>query len=149
MNKAENTTTATKQPAPCDTDTLLALKSAGKSYREIAQITGISKDRINRKIKDLLPTYNTEQYKTLRADILAEMQRKLLLQCDPERLKKMPAASAILAACQLYDKERIERGLSNNDQPIMVIIKSPSVTIDQSNKVIDIESSSISDKTSK
>lgn len=148
MNKAEDNKHATQQSTQCDTDTLLALKSAGKSYREIAQITGISKDRINRKIKHLLPTYNTEQYKSLRADILAEMQRKLLLQCDPERLKKMPAASAILAVCQLYDKERIERGLSNNDQPIMVIIKAPSVSIDQSNKVIDIGDNSISDKNS-
>jgi hypothetical protein len=107
----------------CDTDTLIAIKSTGKSYRDMAEITGMSKDAINRKIKHLLPTDATKQYINTRADILAEMQRKLLLQCDEERLKKMPAASAILAACQLYDKERIERGLSNNEQPILVLVK--------------------------
>jgi hypothetical protein len=126
----------------CDTDTLIAIKSTGKSYREMAKITGISKDVINRKIKHLLPIDATQQYINTRADILAEMQRKLLLQCDTERLKKMPAASAILAACQLYDKERIERGLSNGDQPIMVIIRDRPQPAQVEGKVIDITKSS-------
>lgn len=99
----------------CDTQSLIALKQAGKSYRDIQAITGIKKDAVRRKIKDLLPTEETTQYKNLRADILAEMQRKLLMQCDDARLKKMPAASAILAACQLYDKERLERGQSTEN----------------------------------
>ena len=47
--------------------------------------------------------------------ILAHIQLKLLSQLDDDRLKRMPAASAVLAACQLYDKERLERGMSSEN----------------------------------
>jgi hypothetical protein len=55
---------------------------------------------------------HAQSYKEHRADILAGMQAKILAHVDDERLKKAPAGSLILAACQLYDKERLERDMS-------------------------------------
>lgn len=53
-----------------------------------------------------------ETFKKNRADILAAMQQKILKHVDEEKLKKTPAGSLVLAACQLYDKERLERNQS-------------------------------------
>ena len=38
-----------------------------------------------------------------------------------DRLKKAPAGSLVLAACQLYDKERLERGQSTANADMRVL----------------------------
>jgi len=91
------------------------LRRGGATYREIAAIQGVSPQAINKQIKDLLPNADTDTYKKHRADILARLQVRLLGAIDDESIKKMPAASAVLAACQLYDKERLERGQSTSN----------------------------------
>lgn len=53
-----------------------------------------------------------KQFKSNRADILAGLQEKILNTLTPADIKKMPGGSRVLAACQLYDKERLERDLS-------------------------------------
>ena len=99
-----------------DTSKALKLKLDNKlSYQQISDITGVPRATIHYKLKDLLPTPETKTYRENRADILANIQLKLLNQLDEDRLKKMPAASAVLAACQLYDKERLERGMSSEN----------------------------------
>jgi hypothetical protein len=85
------------------------------TYKEIGTLQGVTPTAIHNAIKDLLPTEHTEVFKTNRADIFSEMQRKLLNGVDAERIKKAPAGSLILAACQLYDKERLERGQSTGN----------------------------------
>jgi len=116
---------------------------------EIAKITKTSPSNVSTTLKRYNITLNRlNEYKSNRGDILASYQDRILSTISEADIKKAPLGSKVLAVCQLYDKERIERGLSNNDQPIMVIIKSPSVSIDQSNKVIDIGDNSISDKNS-
>lgn len=82
------------------------------SYSKIAELQGVSPQAIHSAIKHLLPTDAIKSYQENRADILSSYQIKLLQQLDEDRLKKMPAGSAVLAACQLYDKERLERGQS-------------------------------------
>lgn len=97
-----------------DNETLVALKQAGKSYREIEAITGIHKDVVNRRIRYLLPDEDTKTFINNRADIFARMQQNILQSIDDVDIKKAPFGSRILAACQIYDKERTERGLSNS-----------------------------------
>lgn len=97
-----------------DNKTLIALKQAGKSYREIEAITGIHKDVVNRRIRYLLPDEDTKTYINNRADIFAKMQQNILQSIDDADIKKAPFGSRILAACQIYDKERTERGLTNS-----------------------------------
>jgi len=57
----------------------------------------------------------TESFKKNRADILAGMQEKLLSAVNQNKIKKAPAGSLVLAACQLFDKERLERDLSTSN----------------------------------
>ena len=109
---------ATNKPTKprVDKSKALSLKlNNNLSYRQIADMQGVTPQAIHSAIKDLLPVPETKTYKENRADILAHIQLKLLSQLDDDRLKRMPAASAVLAACQLYDKERLERGMSSEN----------------------------------
>lgn len=63
------------------------------------QAYGLIKDDVDNYIKN-------------RAVILAGMQYRLLSSITQDDIKKTPVGSRILAACQLYDKERLERGES-------------------------------------
>ncbi len=103
-----------------DTETLITLKKTGKSYREIAEIVGGNKDVIHRQIRHLLPTETTEEFKKNRADILAQLQCKILSSIDDADIKKAPFGSRILAMAQIYDKERLERGQSTDNVGVLV-----------------------------
>jgi hypothetical protein len=54
-------------------------------------------------------------YKSNRADIIAGLQSRLLSSVTDEDIKKAPLGSRVLAAAQLYDKERLERGQSTEN----------------------------------
>ena len=58
---------------------------------------------------------NVIHYKDHRADILADLQHRLLASVTDDEIKKAPLGTKVLAACQLVDKERTERGLSNQN----------------------------------
>ena len=53
-----------------------------------------------------------ESYKKHRADVFAGMQSRLLSSCTDDDIKKTPLGSRIMAVGILYDKERLETGLS-------------------------------------
>jgi len=98
---------------PVDVNQAIDLKyNHHLSYKAIAAIQGVSPQAIHGRIKDLLPIPETQVFIDNRADILAHTQLRLLKQLDDDRLKKAPAGTLVLAACQLYDKERLERGMS-------------------------------------
>lgn len=61
-----------------------------------------------------------EDFKASRADILAGLQARLLSGISDSEIKKMAVSSRILAACQLYDKERIERGQASEHVSILI-----------------------------
>lgn len=97
----------------------IQLKNLGATYQEIAATQGVSKQAIHKAIKTLLPTQDTETFKEKRADILSNMQLRLLQSIDHADIKKAPMGSRVLAACQLYDKERTERGLVNSTSAVI------------------------------
>lgn len=100
-----------KPKSKLDKSKMLELKQVnGMSYAEIAALDGTTPQNIHSKIKDLLPTEETNTYQQHRADILAEVQRKLLSNIDAKRLSKASAYQLAGAAGLLYDKERLERG---------------------------------------
>ena len=90
------------------------------SYSQIAAIQGVTKQAIHQRIKNLLPIPETEIYKNHRADILANLQLKLLSHLDEARLKKASAYQLVGSAGLLYDKERIERGLSTANLSVLM-----------------------------
>ena len=98
---------------PVDVSTALKLKIDNNlSYAKIAAIQGVTPNAIFKRIKHLLPDQFTDTYQANRADILSAMQVKLLSQVDDSRLKKMSVRDAVVSAAILYDKERLERGMS-------------------------------------
>ena len=103
-----------------DDATLLALHEAGKASRQIEAILGnIDHSTICKRLKHLTPRKTTEIFKTLRADIFAEKQRKLLMRSDKE-----PASSQSRIAMAVgiyYDKEQIERGHGADTRPLVMI----------------------------
>jgi hypothetical protein len=106
-----------------DDATILALHDAGKGCRQIADIIGdIGKSSIAKRLKHLTPRKTTEIYKTHRADILAEFQRKCMNTLDSAEIKKMQPRDRVMAMGIAYDKERVERGLSDaSTRPLVVI----------------------------
>jgi len=105
-----------------DDATIQALADAGKSTREVAAIVGnIAHQTIARRLKHLTPRQTTEIFKTHRADIFAELQRKILLTCDKQAIKEMHPRDRFLATGLLYDKEQIERGHGADARPLVMI----------------------------
>lgn len=56
-----------------------------------------------------------EEFKKNRADILAEKQREIVAAMTTDKIEKASLGTLALAKCQLYDKERLERGLSTGN----------------------------------
>jgi DNA-binding CsgD family transcriptional regulator len=97
-------------------------------------------------------TGQVETFKRHRADVLAGLQAKILASITSEDVKKSPFASRIMAVGILYDKERIERGLSDQGTAPLVVIQirsdratiatnqpvSPSIMLPPSQEVIDV-----------
>lgn len=83
----------------------------GLSQSEIAALLGVHKSTISQRLKPVRASLdNLETFKNCRADIFALYGRELLYSLNPDDIKRMPPGSRVLAACQLYDKERLERG---------------------------------------
>lgn len=118
-------TATSRKPKPDDA-TLLALAEAGKPSRQIETILGnIDHATVCRRLKHLTPRKSTEIYKTVRADVLAEMQRKLLMACDANEVKTNPRAvrDRVVSAGILFDKERLERDLSTQNLSSRMSVK--------------------------
>ena len=56
---------------------------------------------------------HVEDFKANRANVFAGIQHRLLNSITDEDIQKAPMGSRILAAAQMYDKERLERDLSS------------------------------------
>lgn len=106
-----------RQRSNAKVDKLMALQlhNAGLSCGKIAEIQDVSRQAIHRSIRTLLPNEDTEIYKTHRANILSEMQRRLLVSIDDDDIQKTPAIQRITGAAILFDKERLERGQSTSN----------------------------------
>jgi biotin operon repressor len=93
-----------------------ALREQGLSYPQIGKLLGCSHINVLNRLKGYdIQHEDVKGYIDNRADILADMQWKLLSSITPDDIKKTPTGSRILAVAQLYDKERLERGLSTSN----------------------------------
>lgn len=78
---------------------------------EVGKIHGITPSRVSQLCTKY--GYNREEledYKDNRADIFANIGKVITESLTPDEIKKAPAASRVLMLCQIYDKERLERG---------------------------------------
>lgn len=86
------------------------------TVRQIAKIC----DTGHSHVVQTLQRYNisqaeVEDFKANRADILAGLQHRLIKSVTEEDIKKAPLGSRVLAAAQLYDKERLEVGKTTSN----------------------------------
>ena len=86
------------------------------SYAQIQECTGIPRATVHQRVTRYVEEVKgVKEYKLNRADNLARQQRDIDGFITPDKLKKSSAAQLVLMKCQLYDKERIERGLSTEN----------------------------------
>jgi len=90
---------------------LIQLRDAGLSHQEIGDMCNCSASNVSARLRAVKADFKgLAVFKDKRADILAVLQQKMLYSLSHKDIKKMPGGSRVLAMCQLYDKERIERG---------------------------------------
>jgi hypothetical protein len=82
------------------------------SYTEIAKLQGVTKQAIHERIKAILPIPENQVFQDHRADILSNLQLKLLYNLDDSKIKDMSGQQIVTSAAILYDKERLERDKS-------------------------------------
>ena len=109
-------------PKGIDKEKIAALREKGLSITDIARIVGCAKQTVFYHLHNMdVEQEQIEEYKTNRADYLAGMQLRLLASITPEDVRKMQPGSRILGACQLFDKERLERGLATSHEKMIVL----------------------------
>ena len=103
-------------PKDIPIESIIEYKRKGMTTREIGKLVGCTHSNIVKRLQSVSDDLDTlDSYKFHRADILAFNGRKLLNHITDDKLKKAPVGSLVLAACQLYDKERLERGQSTHN----------------------------------
>lgn len=90
------------------------------STRQIAAIADTGHTHVLATLKRYgINQAHVRDFQKHRADILAGLQHRLLVSVTDEDIKKTPLGSRILAAAQMYDKERLERGQSTSNQAVI------------------------------
>ena len=122
INLTENLTDNSKyKPKDIPIESIIEYRKKGLKMSEIGKLLGCDHSNISRRLQLVEQDLdNLDAFKLHRADILALNGRKLLSHITQEKLEKAPLGTLVLAACQLYDKERLERGQSTNNQAILI-----------------------------
>lgn len=97
-------------------DYIIDLRSKGLSYSQIAKVVGCTKNNISLRLQGIeAEESEVSEFKNHRADLFAKLQMQFMNSLTSADIKKMPGGSRVLAIAQLYDKERLERGLSTSN----------------------------------
>jgi hypothetical protein len=102
------------------------------NYHQVAKLVGCDPSNISRRLARI--DYTPERlkaFKKSRADILAHVQSKLINSITDDEIEKAPLGTKTLAFCQLYDKERLERGQSTEILDVQAISLDINELIDQ------------------
>lgn len=116
------TKTTTKRPRTPKAELIIktAQDHPDLTTREIGAIADCSHVNVITTLKRYGINHNNlQRYKTNRADILAGLQERLLSSITLEDIQKAPLGSRVLAACQIYDKERLELNKSTSNSAII------------------------------
>jgi len=102
---------------------ILDLKLKGFSHSRIADILGCDKSNITQRLKKYRSELEgLEGFKKNRADIFALHQIRALANVTDKKLKEASLRDIVIATGVLYDKERQERGQSENKNSISIIL---------------------------
>lgn len=88
----------------------------GVTYQELAKAYGCSAQNVHQRLSPYIKRRKeVQQFKENRADLLADIQEKILSSIDDKLIKKAQLLQRVDAAGKLYDKERLERGQSTEN----------------------------------
>lgn len=95
------------------TKKLLELRRRGLSHQEIGTLTGLTKQSVWERLKGTgLDDLDLAGFRERRLDLLDSQQAMLLASIDQEIIEKASLLQRVTALGILYDKARLERGLS-------------------------------------
>ncbi|OPZ44105.1 MAG: hypothetical protein BWY95_02144 [Bacteroidetes bacterium ADurb.BinA104] len=101
------------RPRSARANKIIELKETNPALtvREIATLTNCDHSNVVRVLQRYgIVAKEVKEFKDHRAEVLAGLQHKLIQSITADDIKKAPLGSRILAAAQLYDKERLETG---------------------------------------
>lgn len=112
----------TNKPAPkIDVAKALELRLKGLSYRDIAVFFNCSHSSVAERLKPYVQgdDIDLETFKKNRADILTMKQGQVLAALNTEDIQKASGRDKAIIFGTLYDKERLERGLTTSNQAVL------------------------------
>ena len=111
----------TKVAPKIDVGKALELRLKGLSYRDIAVFFGCSHTSVAERLKPYVngDDVDLETFKKNRADILTMKQAQVLGSMTKEDIEKASARDKAIVFGTLYDKERLERGLSTSNAAVV------------------------------
>jgi len=102
----------------------LAKINPNLSQQQIGQIVDCDQAYVSRVLKRYgVAQDKTDEFKQLRADILAGVQSKLIESIDTDDLSKVSLRDKVVCFGILNDKERLERGLSTQNFELAMIVQ--------------------------
>lgn len=113
-------------------ESMIEYADKGLSYPEVATLVGCTPENVCQRFKAI--GYTPERlkaFKKSRADILAHLQSTIINSISDAEIEKAPLGTKTLAFCQLYDKERLERGQSTEIVDVQSISLDINELIDQ------------------
>lgn len=103
-------------------ENIIEYVNKGLTLSQIAKLCGCSRQNVHQRLQAVAyDKAGLENFKRHRGDVFAFIQSKLLNSIDDQAIKSMSAAQRVVCTGILYDKERIERGLSTENISIAEI----------------------------
>jgi predicted DNA-binding protein YlxM (UPF0122 family) len=106
-----------------DIERCILLRMKGNSLQDIADVFNVSKNAVSKCLERYMDSsfdVNVQTYKNLRADLLAVKQAQVLSHITHKKLLKSNAHQLSMIYGTLYDKERLETGLSTNNTAVIL-----------------------------
>jgi len=122
VKKKQLTTPRPPRPPTELQQKIISTKQAHPSLNknQIAAVAGCDHAHVHRTLKAYgIIKEKVDSYISNRAMILAGVQHRLLSSITSADIKKTPVGSRILAAAQLYDKERLETGKTTGNLAVV------------------------------
>jgi hypothetical protein len=102
---------------------VLELIAGGIKPGRIAKLLGCSRNNIYERLKRLnIDVHSLDNFNQNKAGIFSIHQQRALRAMTDDKLKKASARDLAIVTGTLYDKERIERGGSDNKNQVSIIL---------------------------
>jgi len=97
-------------------DYLISLRNKKLTHDQIANIVGTSRSNISQRLKEVEDQISwTTEFRANRAFLLSNLQHRIINSITPADIQKANLRDKIISAGILFDKERLEMGLSTSN----------------------------------